>query len=114
MKVGPFCRKKFAGSTAIEISWVPVRRSQPTPDERGRSRLRRTLAATLLTSGGPLASAALRDLLHLTEMVQIVAGEHADNVGDRLLAALLMHAVVLPQILGQSLQHGQVVLPQDA
>jgi hypothetical protein len=46
------------------------------------------------------ALSAFPDGLYLRQMVQVVPGEHADDVGNRLLAALLVHAIVLPQILG--------------
>src|ERR1700674_823559 len=60
------------------------------------------------------ALATFRYFLHLPQMVQIVSSKHPDDVGNRLLAALLMHAIIFPQILGQGLQHGQVGLPQHA
>src|ERR1700733_10035887 len=54
------------------------------------------------------------DTLHLLEMIQVVAGEQAHQVGDGFFAALLVHAVIFPQILGDRLQQGEVTLPQHA
>ena len=47
-------------------------------------------------------------------MVQVVSREHADDVGDGLLATFLMHAVVFPQVLRQSFEHGEIAFSQHA
>src|ERR1700733_5085367 len=60
------------------------------------------------------ALAAFSDFLDLPQMAQVVSREHADDVADGLLAALLMHAVVSPQVLRHSFEHGEIALSQHA
>ena len=47
-------------------------------------------------------------------MVRIVSGEHTHHVRNRFLAALLVHAVMLPTFAWKRLQHGQIVFAQHA
>ena len=41
-------------------------------------------------------TALLRNLFHLAQMIQVMTGEHAHDVRDRLLSTLLVHAIVVP------------------
>src|SRR5579862_8450679 len=56
----------------------------------------------------------LDDSFDLQNVVRVVPGKHSHHMGDAFLAALQMHAVVLPGFVGNFLQHDEIIFAQHA
>src|SRR5580698_4799743 len=87
-----------ARSLKLRLSWSEKPRSVGRFGRPRPLRLRSLL---------PLPT-TLSNLLHLCQMVQIMPSEHAHKMRHRLFPALRVHAVVIPKILGQPLEHAQI------
>jgi len=72
-----------------------------------RQKSRRTLDSGKICTGGR-KHLLPHDLLHLRQVVKVMACIQANDLCESFLAALRMHAVVFPKILRQSLQHAQL------
>src|SRR5215472_2933345 len=57
---------------------------------------------------------AIENLFYLSQMVQVMAGDHPHHVGHALITTFLVHAVVFPQLARRGLQQRKVGLAKHA
>ena len=77
----------------------------------------KTARKRVLMGAAPHALAVLlvcQGSFDLAKVIQIVPCHQASHVSDALIAPLLMHAVIIPQLLGDGLQQGNVGRAQHA